>query len=193
MSVREHSAAAADARAHLAGLGREPLAPLPEGFAEGRDALHRVAEETLQIRGREQRGAGWLRPYTPGGVGSPPWDVGAESGRPGSIRVEGAELVTVTGEAEEREPIAVDPAVTAALADFYALTTVALDDLIEASGDAGADPIRLWPEHFDAATTIGDETAGTRANYGGSPGDENHPEPYLYVGCLLYTSPSPRD
>ena len=47
---------------------------------------------------------------------------------------------------------------------------------------AKPDPIRLWPEHFDVATTLGDEQAGTRTNFGGSPGDENHPEPYLYVG-----------
>jgi len=29
---------------------------------------------------------------------------------------------------------------------------------------------------------LGDEAAGQRANYGGSPGDEGHPGPYLYVG-----------
>ena len=40
----------------------------------------------------------------------------------------------------------------------------------------------LWPEHFDYAIAAGDEVAGSRANYGGSPGDEHHPEPYLYVG-----------
>ena len=34
----------------------------------------------------------------------------------------------------------------------------------------------LWPEHFDVATTIGE------INFGGSPGDEAHPLPYLYVG-----------
>ena len=29
---------------------------------------------------------------------------------------------------------------------------------------------------------MGDEAAGKRANYGLSPGDENHPDPYFYVG-----------
>jgi hypothetical protein len=28
---------------------------------------------------------------------------------------------------------------------------------------------------------IGDEGRGTRADFGASPGDENHDEPYLYV------------
>lgn len=40
----------------------------------------------------------------------------------------------------------------------------------------------LWPEHFDVAIEHGSEAAGERATYGLSPGDENHPEPYLYVG-----------
>jgi hypothetical protein len=44
--------------------------------------------------------------------------------------------------------------------------------------------VQLWPEHFDLATTI-DEV-----NYGGSPGDDEHPLPYLYVGPW---SPPPPD
>jgi hypothetical protein len=35
--------------------------------------------------------------------------------------------------------------------------------------------VQLWPEHFDIATTIRGATAGA------SPGDDEHPEPYLYV------------
>jgi hypothetical protein len=42
--------------------------------------------------------------------------------------------------------------------------------------------VLLWPEHFDIAMELGDEAAGKRANFGASPGDENHDEPYLYVG-----------
>jgi hypothetical protein len=42
--------------------------------------------------------------------------------------------------------------------------------------------VRLWPEHFDIAIELGSEARGVRANYGFSPGDEQHEEPYLYVG-----------
>ena len=42
-------------------------------------------------------------------------------------------------------------------------------------------PPQLWPEHFDVAIELGDEAAGKRATYGASPGDQEHPEPYLYV------------
>ena len=34
---------------------------------------------------------------------------------------------------------------------------------------------QLWPEHFDLAIELGDEDAGTRANYGASPGDDDDP------------------
>ena len=40
--------------------------------------------------------------------------------------------------------------------------------------------IQLWPEHFDLALDLGSE--GRRANYGASPGDGDHPLPYVYVG-----------
>ncbi len=40
--------------------------------------------------------------------------------------------------------------------------------------------IQLWPEHFDLALDLGAE--GRRANYGASPGDGDHPLPYVYVG-----------
>jgi hypothetical protein len=41
--------------------------------------------------------------------------------------------------------------------------------------------VQLWPEHFDISVELGAEAAGRRAGYGASPGDEQHPEPYLYV------------
>jgi hypothetical protein len=41
--------------------------------------------------------------------------------------------------------------------------------------------VQLWPEHFDVAVEIGNEQAELRAALGGSPGDDTHPEPYLYV------------
>ena len=45
-----------------------------------------------------------------------------------------------------------------------------------------ASEINLWPEHFDIAFEAGSSAAGQRANYGASPGDQDHPEPYVYVG-----------
>lgn len=182
----EHAAALADARARLAELersGKQPLRSLPAGFSEAAEILHAAAEETLQSKRRAETGSGWLRPFTPGGVGAPPWEHGATSGKPGSARILGSEVVIADGEEERRTPLRADAEVTAALSDFQALTTVALGELIAGAGPgSNPDPIRLWPEHFDVATVLGDEAAGTRANFGGSPGDADHAQPYLYVG-----------
>ena len=41
--------------------------------------------------------------------------------------------------------------------------------------------MQLWPEHFDLGTDLGPDD-DRRANYGASPGDADHPLPYLYVG-----------
>jgi hypothetical protein len=68
------------------------------------------------------------------------------------------------------DPLLVDPAAAALLADWFA------------RGDAGlrafapdGEPV-LWPEHFDLGIQL-DEV-----NYGVSPGDAGHERPYAYVG-----------
>ncbi len=142
------------------------LGPLPPTFAATVAALHRVAEEDVSPARTD--GHIWLA-ATPGGFGTPG----------GEARVEGAELVR----GDTRTPLDVDPDAVRALAEWYALGDGVLSRLIAAAGP-GDDPseVRLWPEHFDIAIESGDEAAGARANYGFSPGDEDHPEPYAYVG-----------
>ena len=72
--------------------------------------------------------------------------------------------------------LSVDPEAAARLADWYALGA----HVLAAFADASASEARLWPEHFDLAIEMGEEPS--RANYGFSPGDADHPEPYAYVG-----------
>ena len=185
MTAMEHDEAVLDARQHLEASAGPPLLPLPPGFAAARVALHRVAEEVLKPKRERETGNEIALRYTPGGFGTPPWDAGLESGAGGQARVEGTELVVVTGDAVERAPLegpAADGPAAAAVADWFAFGTVVLADLIAARPGAEPAPIRLWPEHFDVATDLGDESAGARATAGASPGDENHDEPYLYVG-----------
>lgn len=195
----EHDDALAAARAHLA---RRTLGPLPDSFAETRESLHYVAENLIKRKRELETGNEIALCFTPGGFGTPVWDVGADSGASGQARVEGDRLVLVEDGEErrcpagdlvagaallgvgspDRETVEVDPNACAALADWYAFGTVVLADLIERHADLDPAPIRLWPEHFDVATELGSETRGTRANYGASPGDHDHPEPYIYVG-----------
>ncbi len=151
------------------------LEPLPPTFPATVAALHRVAEETVSPARKPDNEI--ALEATPGGFGTPvfQWD-----GARRQVRVEGAELVWMSDGDERREPLAgVDPEAAARLADWYAFGDAVLRDLVAAAGP-GDDPtpIRLWPEHFDLAIEMGAQ----RANYGFSPGDDHHGEPYAYVG-----------
>jgi hypothetical protein len=70
--------------------------------------------------------------------------------------------------------------------DWYAITTQALDLLIHSAPSFSAPSlVQLWPEHFDAALDMAFDQAAPaqrRVNMGGSPGDDFHAVPYLYVG-----------
>jgi hypothetical protein len=201
----EHAEAVADARAHLKARGPRPLGPLPKAFHSTRLVLHTVAEELLKPKRVLETGNEIALRFTPGGFGTPTWDRGKHSGTPGQIRIDGVELVlTEAGEqhhlgigdlraeaamlgldpteVEAGRVNEIDPAASSALADWFAFGTVVLAELIERNPDPEAEPIRLWPEHFDVATVLGSERDGNRANYGASPGDGDHSEPYLYVG-----------
>jgi hypothetical protein len=179
------------------------LPPLPTDFARTRESLHRLAEDAIKPA-REQTSGEWTLIPTPGGFGTPVF------GDDSQVRVEKAELVVREGGEKRRAPIAslaaaaeligpsllpeplaglpsepleVDPAAAAALAAAYALGQEVLERLVAEAGegDAPTGPT-LWPEHFDLAIEMGEEKAGRRANYGLSPGDADHPEPYFYVG-----------
>src|SRR4249919_1735402 len=80
------------------------------------------------------------------------------------------------------EPLAIDLAAAAVLADWFEFATDGLEALrAEARPDDDVTIVRIWPEHFDAAIDMGNADAGRRATYGGSPGDHLHAQPYLYA------------
>ena len=146
-----------------------------------------------------------LRP-APGGVGTPPFP---STHGPRQLRVDGTELVDRDDRGERRAglttlraaaafvgieagapadvyrpvtpldldaPLTVGGATVARIADWFGLVERALTRLSDDLADEEPSTIQLWPEHFDIATTI------SRVNYGGSPGDDGHSRPYLYVG-----------
>ena len=142
------------------------LPPLPDTFAATRQALHRAAEDVIAPARREATGHEISLRALPGGFGAPAFPGGTW------IRVEGHEIVRPD---LSREAIdGADPAAAEALARVFAFATALLEALRDDADDASA--VLLWPEHFDVAITMGE------ANYGVSPGDESHAEPYLYAG-----------
>jgi hypothetical protein len=163
------------------------LQALPQGFASTANALHRVAEAVVAPARKPDNEI--ALEATPGGFGTPEFEY---RGQRRQVRVEGAELVdgdrraALTSLEDARalvadlvpvgplsaEPLNVDPEAAARLADWYALGAEILNEL----ADGTASPVRLWPEHFDIAIEM------REVNYGFSPGDEHHAEPYAYVG-----------
>lgn len=180
------------------------LAPLPETFADTRDALHRLAVYVISPAQRRVNGEIILR-ATPGGFSTFPFD-----GR--VIGVDGADLVVDgarhplgslsdaarlagiepdVGQLEQFDvppygdldaPLRVDAAGARALGDWFAFATDVLDAIrADAGPEEDATIVRIWPEHFDAAIDLGAEADGRRATYGGSPADGQHAQPYLYA------------
>jgi hypothetical protein len=170
------------------------LTPLPVSFPATVAALHRVAEQIVAPARKPENEIALYA--TPGGFGTPVFEYAGASQQ---VRVEGAALVHRVGEDERRAPLSsleyarglvadlvpgglsddpldVDAAAATVLGEWYAFG----DAVLAAFSDATASEARLWPEHFDLAIEMGADAV--RANYGFSPGDEQHAEPYAYVG-----------
>src|SRR5271165_855505 len=152
------------------------LEQLPPTFTATRLELHRLAEHTISPARAAANGKIGLR-WTLGGFGTPFF--GADE----QLRVEHGRLIHQRGAHATRaggEP-GIDELAASALGDYHGFATSVLEALRAAH--AGLDPsrVQLWPEHFDVSLELGSEQEGRRAGYGASPGDEQHPEPYLYV------------
>jgi hypothetical protein len=181
-----------------------PLEPLPDGYADTREALRRLAVYVLSPARKAVTGRIGLQP-TPGGFGTPPFD-------DEQLRVEGDVLHRQRGAAAESTPISslsaaaafagvtlsddpgvghdipelgdpeaplpVSPAAARALGAFYGFSGAVLEafraELIASGHEAST--VQLWPEHFDLGCNI------EGVNFGCSPGDGYSAEPYVYVG-----------
>jgi hypothetical protein len=184
------------------------LRPLPASFASTRAAVHAVAENALCVARHAAIGRIGLQASARGVETAPFGDTDrvvaiegndvVDRNRSGerrapitTVRAAASFLgvtpgvpaglwhpVSTTGFDDE---LVVDATAFDALANWYAFVTAALHGL----GAAGAsvDPLTLWPEGFDLATT------GGGVNYGGSPGDRFIDQPYLYVGPINHPYP----
>jgi hypothetical protein len=104
--------------------------------------------------------------------------VGIEAGAP--------DVFAPTTPLDLDRPLYLDDASVSTLAWWFGIGAAALAQLRAdpESNRASSPPslLQLWPEHFDLAVDLGDAEVGGRANFGASPGDAVHPEPYFYVG-----------
>lgn len=177
------------------------LGELPGALVQTRRSLHGVAEHVISPTRRRANGKIGLR-YTQGGFGTPFFGNDVQIRVLGEMlivqvagRVHHGHLTTLADAAEfigfdltrhdlagADRPLAIDPAASAFLGDWFGFATSVLAQLRAESPDAPrASQVQLWPEHFDMAVELGDEQGGRRAAYGLSPGDEANEQPYVYV------------
>ncbi len=186
------------------------LAAAPTTLVETRLALHALTEHVLSPARAKANGKIALR-FTRGGFGTPFF------GDDIQLRVEGAELIVQRREGERRAPITtlaaaadaiggallpddldlddaplrIDAEASNFLGDWYGFGASVLEHLrAEAAPTLEPSRVQLWAEHFDLSVELGSETLNERAAYGASPGDELHPEPYLYVAPWAAPRPS---
>jgi hypothetical protein len=95
--------------------------------------------------------------------------VGVEPGAPADVYPPATSL-------DPDAPLDLHPAAVELVHRWFHVTATALDRLSERHRDLDPSVAQLWPEHFDVAATMAE------ANYGGSPGDDEHDSPYAYVG-----------
>jgi hypothetical protein len=186
-----------------------PLPPAPDALVETLRALHRLAESVISPARRHATGKIGLR-YTAGGFGTPFF------GDDVQIRVSGGSLIVQAGDSVRSQRIttlkaaaehvgaellpvdaslddgslSVDPEASLFLGEWFGFAASVLEELRAEAGER-LDPsrVQLWPEHFDLAVELGLERDGARASYGLSPGDGQHPEPYLHVAPWVAPPP----
>lgn len=182
-----------------------PLPPIPDSLHTTVARLHLLAEHVVAPWRFAAHGRIGLR-WTLGGFGTPWAHVDEQVRVVGDVLVhqQGAavrehqlttlgevaewlggplgaprEVYTAAQPAEASAPVAVDPAASAWLGEWFGFATRALEEVRAGEADYDRRRVQLWPEHFDVAVDLGDGAA--RATFGASPGDAAHDGPYLYV------------
>lgn len=177
------------ARARHAGTSRFGLRAAPGGFATpafGADAeVVRVCGPVLV---RERSGRVATMDLDGSSLDDLAAFVGVDLSAPFSVGHD------TPGLGDPSAPLAIDPAATAALGQWYWTASAVLDVVVAELGPA-ADPsaVQLWPEHFDVGCDVAWAPGrdGARVNFGAAPPDGLTDEPYLYVGPWGPERPGP--
>lgn len=184
------------------------IEPPPDDFEKTRRSLHVLAEHVIAPARHRSNGKIGLR-YTRAGFGTPFFGEDEQVRMDGReiVRLRGADewrsdvttvrevgrlvgiecgapagVYTPRTELDPDANLYLDPTSAVYLGDIYGFATSVLEDLkVRTTAEERASRVQIWPEHFDVAIEIGDETKGQRAGYGLSPGDDDHSDPYLYV------------
>lgn len=157
--------------------GRFGLRATPGGVAT---PAFGVSPETIRISGltliREVGGEYTCVPVNGSTLRELAAFVDTDLGQPFSVGAETPTLGPIDA------PLGLDASTVDEIADWFSLGWKVLDDVLASLPDQSErTTIQLWPEHFDAATTV-TLPRTEPANLGFSPGDEFESEPYVYIG-----------
>ncbi|MGH8958447.1 MAG: hypothetical protein ACRDVK_07200 [Acidimicrobiia bacterium] len=193
--------------AHWLGLYKR-LEEVGQDYVGTRRSLHQLAFFALAPARHAANGKIGLR-HTHGGFGTPFFGAneqvrfengylvrqtdGVES-RPITNLADAVELLDIPyrqvwfdGISDPPAPIGVkaqldlEEAAVEAITEWFGFGASVLEQLRRTPDAVDVSRVQLWPEHFDLAIEMG--PAKARASYGASPGDDHHPQPYLYVSA----------
>lgn len=173
------------ARARYDANGKIGLRYTRHGFGtpwfrrEGRDAQVRVDGMDVVVH---EGGATHTAPITT--VAAAAALAGIEPGAP-------ADVYTPATPLTPDAPLVLDGVAVEYLGAWYGFAASALEQLRAESDADEPSRVQLWPEHFDLSVDLGDEQADARGTFGASPGDDDHPDPYLYVTHWADVAPDP--
>jgi hypothetical protein len=194
------------------------LPPVPSDLPATRVALHAVAERVVSPARHAANGKIGLR-YTRGGFGTPFFRSAEGRDRQVRVdetrlviqtddqeetfaittlgelaRAVGVPEDATTGVYEPTTDVPpaaaleIEAGAAAYLGTWFGFAASVLEQLrAEAAPSDRPSRVQLWPEHFDLAVEIGPDA--TRGTFGFSPGDEAHPEPYVYVTHWNHVAP----
>lgn len=187
------------------------LPNLPDTYVATREGLHQIAFFAVAPT-RYQAEARMGLKSTPGGFGTPKFgdtvarvegaalvlenDAGVASQGITSVRAACeffGHVYEVDWYPDFRDPLRpvdpdqhlqIDEGAGRAIGGWFEFVTDLLERLrTHGLEDDDVTEVQLWPEHFDPAIEMGRQDMGRRASYGGSPGDRDHPDPYVYVSA----------
>lgn len=184
------------------------LGAIPKRFPRRRKDYHRLAYSVVAEARRVSNGKFGLR-FTKDGFGTPFFGDDIQVRVEGvhlvvqagdSVTTEpittleaAGKLVGVTPSTEAAEDdspelgeldddLIVDEASAEFIADWFGFATSVLEEFRLTPGVKDPSRVQLWPGHFDVAMEAGKVDRDQRATYGASLGDDDHDEPYLYIG-----------
>ncbi len=184
----------------------QKLPPLPADWIPKMQDAHRLAFSLISETRKQANGKFGLR-WVLGGFGTPYFGNDCQAGMKYGMltmeeagKIKTAPITTIkdaseffgvapTGDQREHDspelgdlerPLIADEETCSFLNGWYGFATSVMSEVRLLNPTFT--PVQMWPGHFDVAVDL--PLPDKETSFGASPGDENNPDPYLYVATL---------